>query len=673
MEIGLDIVILGGITGLSYALMASGLVLVYKSARFINFAQGNLGVVSATLLAKLVLDTGLPYWVAFALVIGLGGVLGAVVEISVIRRLFNAPRVVLMVATIGVAQLLLIFTLLENFRADPLALLQRGFPTPFDLEVEIGSLVLLGPDLMILVIVPLVAASLAAFLRLSPYGQAIRASADNPDAARLAGISVRRMSTLVWVVAGLLSSFSAVLLAPRGFSAQFGSLGPGVLVRALAAALLGRMTSLPWAFAGAVAVGVLESVVFANSSSGGITDLVVFAVIIVALVLLARDLGRVNRRDDDGVGFGAEPRALPARVASLPSVRALRVGGVAAGLALAVSLPLLPVFGFNSQAKAFLFTTVCGYAIVGLSLTVLTGWAGQVSLGQIALVGVGAFAAARLVDAGLPWWLVPPAAGAVGAGIAVLIGLPAVRIQGLYLAVITLSFGVLATGWGFQQDFFVGNGGGVLLERPGILQGERALYYAALALTAIVAVACRNFRASGAGRAVIAVRDNDQAALAGGISAGGARLAAFAFSGFIAATAGVIFAYARQRYDATSFDPTTSLTLISMLVVGGLGSIPGAILGAVFIYGLPALFPHSPVVDLAVSGVGLLIFLLYLPGGLISGVYAARDALVSRITRKAENLPPLPPMVPPPRQVWAVARGTLTSSAASATSPIEPR
>lgn len=669
MEIGVDIITLGAITGLSYALMASGLVLVYKSGHFINFAQGNLGVVSATLLAKLVLDTGFPYWGAFALVIGLGGALGAAVEFSVIRRLFNAPRLVLMVATIGVAQLLLILTLVESFRADPLAMLQRGFPAPFHVQIEIGHLVLLAPDVMVLIVVPLVTAALTAFLRFSPYGQAIRASADNPDAARLAGISVRRMSTLVWVIAGLLSSFSAILLAPRGFTAQFGQLGPSVLVRALAAALIGRMTSLPWAFAGAIGIGVVESVAFANSTSGGVTDLVVFVVVVLALVLRGRDLGRANRRDDDGVGFGSEPRAIPARVAAMAPVRTLRTGGVAAGVAVALVLPLLPIFEFNSQAKAFLFTIVCGYAIVGLSLTVLTGWAGQVSLGQFALVGVGAFAAARLVEAGLPWWSVPVAAGAVGAAAAVVIGLPALRIQGLFLSVITLAFGVLATGWGFQQELFVGNPGGVLLDRPGFLHGERALYYSALALTALVALACRNFRASGAGRAVLAVRDNDHAAIATGVSAGGARLAAFAFSGFLAAVGGVVFAYARQRYDATSFDPTTSLTLLSMLIVGGLGSIPGAILGAVFIYGMPSLFPHSDVIDLAVSGVGLLVFLLYLPGGIISGVYAVRDAVVSRLVRRADGLPPPPPVVPPLRKMWGVGRGTIVRSAPVPASP----
>lgn len=659
MEFGLDIVVLGAITGLSYALMASGLVLVYKSGRFINFAQGNLGVISATLLAKFVVDNGWNYWLSLVAVVGLGAVLGAAVEFTIVRRLFDAPRLVLMVATIGVAQLLLIFTLIEAFQASPLTILQQGFPVPIDAQVQVGSLILLGSDLMIIIVVPIAAAALTLFLRLTPYGQAIRASADNPDAARLSGISVRRMSTLVWMLAGLLSSISAILLAPRGFGAQFGQLGPSVLVRALAAALIARMTNLPMAFAGAVGIGVIEALAFANSTSGGVTDVVVFLVIVGALLLRARDLGRDHRRSDDGVGFGTEPKAIARRVAELPGVRLLRGGGVAAALGLALVLPLLPVFSFDSQAKAFLFAIVCGYAIVGLSLTVLTGWAGQVSLGHFALVGVGAFASARLVEAGIGWWAVPPLAGVVGALAAVAIGIPAVRIQGLFLAVTTLSFGVLATGWGFQQDWIVGEPGGVFLDRPAILRGERALYYASLLVLVLATIAVRNFRASGAGRAVIAVRDNDQAAAVTGISPAGARLAAFALSGFLAAIAGVVFAFARQRFDATSFDPATSLTLLSMVIVGGLGSVPGAILGAVFIFGLPALFPQNDIVNLAVSGVGLLIFLLYVPGGIVSAVYSARDALVDRIARRAEGRPPPPPIVPPLALMVSVARGRI--------------
>lgn len=665
-----DVLALGFITGLTYAILAVGLVLIYKAARFVNFAHGNLGALAAVLLAKLVIDLGVPYWLALPIVVVLSAGLGALVELTVVRRLFTSSRLVLMVATIGVSQLLLGLTLVPGLRADQGAIVTQGFPVPFTTTWRVGGLILLPADILILFVVPALAVGLAAFLRLSPYGQAIRAASENPDAARLAGISVKRMSTLVWVIAAVLSAVTAVLLAPKSPVFALGSLGPSLLVRALGAALIARMVNLPVAFAAGIGLGVLEQVVFTSFSEGGITDLVVFLVVMVALLIRARELGRSTRDAGANVVFGGAVRELPRAVAALPAVRRLRTGGVVASVAAAVLLPFIPVLGFDTQAKAFLFALVCGYAIVGLSLCLLTGWGGQVSLGQFALAGVGAFAAARLAGNGVPLPLVILGAGAIGAVAAVLVGLPAVRIQGLFLAVSTLAFAVVGTGWVFQQKAFVVTPDGVLLDRPGLLSSERAVYWFALALVVISALAVRAFRRSGPGRLLIAARDNEAAARAAGVSVTGARLVGFALSGFLAAVAGVVIAYARQRYTATSFDPATGFTVLSMVIVGGLGSIPGAILGAVFVFGLPVLFTDSALVSLLVSGVGLLVFLLFLPSGLIGVVHGGRDALVSRLARRAAHLPPPASLVPPLGELVRVALGrTATRSPSVPTAP----
>ncbi len=658
MTLNLDTMILGLITGLTYATFALGIVVFYKAARFVNFAYGNLGLLASVLLAKLVIDVDVPFWLAFALCLSGSGALAAIIELGIVRRLFTAPRLVLTVATIAVSQILLFVATRPSLRAEQSEIVLKGYPTPLRTEWVVGVLVLRGPDILILFLVPLIGLAVAAFFRFTSYGQAVRAASENPDAARLAGISVKRMSTLVWTIGGVLAAVTAILQAPRGSAfAPLAALGPGLLVRALAAGLVGRMQSLPIAFGAGIAIGVVEAVIFDNFPSGGTTELFIFVIVMGALLVQARELSRASRDATSTIVFGAESPPLPPRIAALRSVQLLRWGTMATVVSVAVALPLLPIFDLNSTSKTFLLVLVCGYAIVGLSLCLLTGWAGQVSLGQYAFVGVGSFAAARFAEAGLPWPLIPFAAGLIGAVVALIVGVPAVRIQGLFLAVSTIAFAVLASSWAFQQRWLVGDVGGAFLDRPALLATERQLYWFSLALVVVFAVIVRNLRRSGPGRLLIAVRDNDRAARAHGVAATSARLVSFAMAGFMAAVAGVIFAYARQRFQSTTFAPDTSFQMLSMVIIGGLGSIPGAILGAVFVFGLPALFNDSDLVALAVSGFGLLVFLLFVPQGLAGIVTSIRDAIAGRLDRRSRGLPPPPRAVPPLRELWNVALG----------------
>lgn len=653
MSLSIDTLVLGLVTGLTYGLLALGLSLIYKSARFVNFAHGNLGALAAVLFGKLVLDLGVPFWLSFVLVVVGAAGLSALVELTVVRRLFAAPRLVLVVATIALSQLFLFASFQRALQADQERLVIEGYPIAFDAQIQVGSLLLRGADIAILVVAPVLALALAAFFRYSPYGQAIRAAAENTEAARLSGISAKRMSTIVWIIAGILAAVTGILLAPRGPVFAVGALGPSILVRALGASLIGRMTNLPVAFGAGIGIGIIETVAFANFQVGGIQDLVVFLVVAGALVFRARDLSRAGR-EEGGVVFGAETALVPREIAALPKVRLLRGAGVLGSLVFAIVLPMIP--GFDSSEQAFLLTLVCGYAIVGVSISVLTGWAGQVSLGQIALVGAGSFAAARFADR-LPLPLLVIVAGLAGMAVAVLVGLPAVRIQGLFLAVSTLAFAVVAEGWAFQQRIFVGDPSGVFLVRSGLFEAERAVYYGALGLLVLVALGAANLRRSGPGRMLIAVRDNDRSARSQGVSAVSTRLLGFALSGFAAGTAGVVFAYARQNFTATDFPPAQSLEMLLMVIIGGLGSIPGAILGAALLFGVPALFGGSELVRLLTGALGVLVVLLFLPGGLISAVHKGRDALIARIVRTERGDPAPPPIVPPLRDLWQVARG----------------
>lgn len=659
----MSVLVVGTITGLTYALLAVGLSLIYKSARFVNFAHGNHGAFVAVIFAKLIVDLDVPYWIAMVTAVALGAGIGALVEIGIVRRLFESPRLVLVVATIALSQLFLFGSLQRSLNADQADLVINGFPVPFDVSWRVFGVNLRGGEVTILVMVPLLALALAAFFRFTAYGQGIRAAAENPDAARLAGISVKRMSTIVWLIAGTLAAFTGILLGPLKPIYQVGTAGPSILVRALGASLIGGMTNLPVAFAAGIGIGILEAFVFDAFTTGGIQDLAVFVVVMVALIVRARGLAASTREREGDTGFGSEIREMPRVLAALPAVRRLRAGGVLAAVAVAVALPWLPILNLDSVEKTFLLTLVWGYALVGLSLTVLTGWAGQVSLGQFALVGVGAFAAARFAGQ-VPLPLLIVGAGLVGVVVAIVIGLPAVRIQGLFLAVSTLAFAVVASGWFLQQSFFVDEPSAVFIARPDIISTERSVYYFGLVMLVLGALTVRNLRRSGPGRVLIAVRDNDQAARSGGLSATGTRLLSFAIAGFLAAVAGVVFAYSRSNFNASSFPPSVNLDMLLMVILGGLGSIPGAITGAVFMFGLPVIFgtgnvadPINQLIRLGTSAIGVLIVLLFVPGGLISLIHRVRDAFARRALRISRGEPPPPSLVPPMRELVSTALG----------------
>jgi ABC-type branched-subunit amino acid transport system permease subunit len=274
----------------------------------------------------------------------------------------------------------------------------------------------------------------------------------------------------------------------------------------------------------------------------------------------------------------------------------------------------------------------------------LTGWAGQVSLGQFGLVAVGALVAVHL-GTSLPLPVVMLYGGVITAVVAILVGLPALRMPGLFLAVTTLAFAifmqsaVLATPCftvpGIDKTLCTGlpDPGYTFIGRPSLFglslasQQSFALFSLGVLLLSVFMV--RIWRDKGVARRLVAVRDNELTAAAMGIPILRTKLLAFGLSGFMAGYAGVCFAFATQQLNNTdiTFDPTTSFVIISMVVIGGLGSIPGAILGALYLEGLPALFGANQTIQFITSGLGLILFILYLPGGLAELLHRSGDAV----------------------------------------------
>jgi ABC-type branched-subunit amino acid transport system permease subunit len=618
----------GVLSGLSYGLLAMGLVLVYKSNRIVNFAHAQIGVVAAVLFQKLVKDHHLPYWPSLVLILLIGTAIGAVCEF-LLRRLFNRPRLLVMVATIGVSQLLLYLSFLPIVSAK-----LSSYPVPFSFSRRIGSFVLGPSDVLILVIAPVVAIALGIFFSRSPYGLAIRAAAENAESARIAGIRVRRASTGAWMLAGLLSTVTAVLLSPRQGRTFGEALGPTLLVIALTAALIGGMTNLRVAFGAGIVLGIVEQIGYANYPTHGTVTLIMFTLLIVALLVRGRVL-RVGTRDEERSSWQL---ASAARLPTLGQTR--RRAGRVATVALVGTFLLLPAVLSNSQA--FLFSRIFVYGVITLSLTVLSGWAGQLSLGQFGLVAVGAVLVAH-VGRSFPFLLLFPVAAVAGALVAVVVGLPALRIRGLYLAVTTLGFAVLVSSW-LLQNRHIGLPGevSVLVTRPRQLgvdfAPQRVWYLAMLALLIAAVAVTTNLRRSNVGRALLAVRDNEAAAGALGIPVIRTKLLAFALSGAMAGVAGVALAFTQQRFSDQTFPATESLLIVSMVVIGGMGSIRGALLGAGYVVGLPAIFGSGLTVTLLTSGVGLLVFLLYLPGGLVGVLDRGGDVVANMIDARRRDV-----------------------------------
>lgn len=621
--------IVGGLT----ALIALGMALTWRSNGVVSFAQGDLGMAPVVLVHLLIVSWGWSWWVAVPSGLLVAALLGIVVEIGVIRRFRNAPRLLLTVATIGLAQVLAGVAIVLPRLFDEVVLAPRIEP-PFTLDFSIGRVNFNASEALAIAAVPLVVALLAVVLRRSNIGLAARAAADSADRAGLFGIPVGRVQTAVWSFAAVLA-FIAVLLRAGVLGLPVGAaLSLGLLLRALTALLLGRLTDLPVIAATAVALGVLELAVAFNSASSAAIDPILAGVIAVSLLLrggTARRGARIGDGDAHSWRSADEVRPIPVVLAQLAPVRALRIGGTAALVATAVALPYLLPVDRSLKSSALLI-----YALLGLSVVVLTGWAGQLSLGQVALFAIGAAVGAKATASwGLDLTVGLLLAGLAGAAAAVVIGFPALRLRGLELAVVTLAAALATTSWLLNpREFSWVPGQGTRVDRPPLLgridiSSATAIHHLSLAILLLALLALRGIRNSRTGRALLALRDNERGAQAYGLSPLRLRLTAFALSGGLAGLAGGMFAHHQQAFGAQPFSPEQNFTIFTMVVLGGVGSPMGAVLGALYLQGTRWFLP--PEWQLLASGGGVLFILLILPSGLGGLVVRGRDAWLGRL------------------------------------------
>ena len=628
------IILLGVVLGSLTALTAMGLVLVYRAARVINFAQVAIGSAAATLTLELANIRHWSYWASAGAGLAFAALLGAAVDLLVIRRFFSVPRLILTLATVGLAQVFAGIELaLPGLFDDSRSILGGSMEVPVDFTREVEPILFSGGHFMIMLAVPVVMAGLVYLLKGTAVGRGIRGASENIERARLSGVPVRRLSTGVWVLAALLSTLSAILALPISGSVRGAAGEPTLLLPALAAAVLARMTSLPRAALAAIGLGVLQQAVFWTTGRAGLIDL---AYLIVILVGLSLQRDRSTRAESGALSSwvrAGDGAPIPAPLRRLPEVVWSRRLLYAAVLGLVV----LARSAMSIQQLSLLGTITVVYALVALSLVVLTGWTGQISLGQFAIAGVGAVAAGNLLaEAHADLFLALLGAAVAGLVTSVALGLPALRVRGLFLPVTTLALAVSMSSY-FLNPTYVKSGIPADVGRPVVLgrfdlAGEGNLFLFSVAVLAVAVVLVVNLRRRRPGRAWLAVRDNEWAAEARGVSLARTRLGAFAVSGALAGLAGGLHVVALNGVNVGTYAPSLSFEAFSMVVVGGLTSVWGAIFGAIALR--YAEYVVSGGLQLIVTGAGVLFLLLVFPGGLGEVGLRIRQFGLDRIARR---------------------------------------
>jgi branched-chain amino acid transport system permease protein len=627
----LGVVLQGVVFGTVTGLLAIGLVLIYRTNKIINFAYGAMGGVGGVLAVMMYTQKHVNYFLSMGTGLLASFVLGGIVEITTIRRFARSTRLILTVATIGLAQVLGGFQLYINQWFHSTGLI-GGFNTPLNFHLTIKPIIFNGNHMLIVIAVPPIIAALSWFMLKTNVGIAVRAAADNSDRALLYGIPVKRLSTIVWTVAGGLAGLTFILKAPfaGAVSTAFGS-AETLLLPALAASVVARMESLPVAFGAGVGLEILSQLTFWNAHKDSVAD-VTFLIVILGALLLQREKTSRAMEHGDTWSMAAVLRPVPSELRNLPEVKYVRYAGIAVMAFVAIYLPL-----HVEASTVSLMATGLVWGIVAVSLVELTGWGGHISLGQFAIVGVGAIVYGNIVmHANVDMFVVLLAAGAAGGLIALLIGLPALRITGLFLAVTTLAFAVALDSFFLNPTNFPNEIPGSI-KRPDLwsrfpLESEWVMYYVCLGFLVLTIFAALGIRRARSGRTLLATRDNYRAAGASAVPTTNAKLAAFVLSGVVAGIAGGLFILILRGARAGTFQPDLSIDVFSTAVIGGLGSIFGALLGVFTFRVLEQVV--SGQLRILITGAGLLWVLSIFPGGLGQVVYNLRDRVLRVVAER---------------------------------------
>lgn len=621
---------LGGI----YALAAIGLVLIYRVSGVLNFAQGAVSMFSAFVAYQV--STVMGYPAAFGLLAAIvaGGAIGYVIERFTIRPLAGRSPLSKVVVTIGWLLVLqtaagLIWGQTAYHRPVQLASV-HGFTFP-------GTSVVVGWDEFTTIAVALgLAFGTAAVLRWTTFGTSMRAVADDPESARLWGINVNRVMAVSWVAGSSMGAIAGVLITPR---INFDPISLTIVViSAFTAALVGRLTSLPWTVAGAMFLGLAETYPRIFSSNAGAGYAVSFALVLLTLAVLFRPGARIAQRLSTAKEYAPVPATGNAPVRRV-------VAGTSIGLG--VVAPLLLSSYYQSLAA---YALIVG--LIVLSLVVLTGFVGQVSFCQYSFAAIGAFTVGSLVGGhGWSFWPALLLGVICSIGVGVLVGIPALRLSGLFLGILTIAVAsffdrfLLAPG---TWDSFSGGVSSWSVGRPSLLgislDGAYAFYLFVLAVFLVAVLAVWNLSGSKTGRVLRAIRNSEIAAATSGVNLTAWKLAAFGVSAGLAGLAGGLLAVGIGSVSAGAYTLQQSLTVVAIAIVVGVRSVGAAAVGGLLLIFGPELLTHTPLstqwFPLLVGAI-LIVQVILTPQGLVPD-------LQERLRR---HFPPAPRFPEPPPRV----------------------
>ncbi len=644
----------GLVLGAIYALTAVAYTLVYGVIRLVNFAFGEFFMVGAFLTASLMSDSvalvgvqvpmpALPFVVAGAIAVVLTAALGILVDRIAYRPLRNAPRLAPLITSIAVS------VTLQSLAQTIWGAEQLRFPdfalASYPPIILFGSIYFSVMDLVVIACAVVAMVGLTLFVSHSKLGRAMRASAEDQTAARLVGIPVNRVVAAAFAIGSGFAALAGVLYAQTyGFAQSTMGFMPGL--KALTAAVLGGIGSTPGAALGGVVLGLVEALGAGYLPNGSAyKDAISF--VLLVLLLCVRPQGLLGRpalnaaTRESLIGSARQGRRWVEAVFGPLDAAFARLGRAGTPVALGALLVALGLgIVVSSDYWLRILTVVLIYGMLASGLNVIVGFTGLLDLGFVAFWAVGSYLTSILfvlvlhdsfgVAPETVWWLFYvflPLGAAAAAALAVALGTPTLRLRGDYLAIMTLGFGeivrIIAVNW-----IGLTNGPMGIRAIPGpslfgwSLASPRAQYFFALVLAAMVVFAIGRLVRSYVGRAWVAIRDDEDAAEAMGVSTARYKLYAYAVSGCIGGFVGVFYAHYQQYISPLNFSLFENIVILMLIVLGGLGTLIGPFIGAliwiVFLQvtiNLP-LVQSFPETRFALLGVLLIALMLFRPQGL---------------------------------------------------------
>ena len=632
MNTYVEFLLLGLGNGGVFAALAMALVVTYRSSGVLNFATGAQALYAAYTYSLLrngqllipipglgptvSVGSNLGFWPALLITLAIQAVMGAVVYLLVFRPLRNHRPVAKAVASIGLMGLL---TAVVTYQVGTqVVLVNPIFPQNhvsfLGVSISTDRLWLAGTIIALGIVLTVV-------FRFTRFGLATRASAETEVGALVSGLSPDRIALVNWVISFVVSGIAGVLIAPLV------PLQPGTytlfIVPALAAAVVGRFHSLGWAITAGLGIGALESLsVYVNGVHpdfpAGAGELI--PLILVLVVLAVRGQTMPSRGTLMQVTLGRAPR---------PHWRiATAIVGTAIGIG--------AIYLFTGNDRAALYASFIT-GVISLSLVVVTGYTGQISLAQLTLAGVSAYILSTFATSwGIPFPIAPILSALVAAAAGVVIGIPALRVRGLMLGVVTLTFAAGVEAIWFNNNSIDGGASGLNIPTPrlfgmnlGIGSGKDfprpAFGILCLVVLVLVALGVSWLRTSRLGTAMLAVRSDERSAAAAGINVVRVKLIGFAIGAFIAGLGGSLLAYQLGNVTFQDFDAFLGLVAFSIVVVAGITSVSGGILAGLISSGglLVALISSgvgSGGVDNwygVVAGIGVILTVIFNPEGVV--------------------------------------------------------